>query len=104
MPCQVYYRDRYIDLSHGCLAYVIESAAAFCRDTPQSEFIRGCVAHWSARAASSGHNLLDLDLDRLAIDPQRAAELQHFLADLREWMGTHGRADYPDGRPEPGVD
>ena len=55
-------------------------------------------------AASSGHNLLDLDLDRLATDPQRAAELHRFLADLGEWMGTHGRADDPDGHAETWVD
>ena len=45
-----------------------------------------------------GHNLLDLDLDRLAADPQRTAELQRLQADLREWMGARGRG--PDGIPD----
>jgi hypothetical protein len=36
MPCQVFFRDRYIDISHGCLEYVIQSAAAYCRVVPQS--------------------------------------------------------------------
>ncbi len=82
MPCQVFFRDRYVDISHGCLEHVIESAATLCQIAPQSDYIRGCVAQWQEQAASSGHNLLDLDFDRLVTDPERASELQAFLAVL----------------------
>jgi hypothetical protein len=104
MPCQVFFRDRYIDISHGCLEYVIESAASFCRVAPQSEYIRECVARWLEQAASSGHNLLGLDLDRLATVPERAAELQGFLVALRRWVDEHSRGLYPDGRATSWVD
>ncbi len=104
MPCQVFFRDRYIDISHGCLEYVIQSAAAYYRAAPQSNYVRECVARWQERLATSGHNLLDLDLDRLAADPERVAELQRFLAALRLWVDEHSRDSYPDGRAATWVD
>src|SRR4051794_12097096 len=62
------------------------------------DYIRGCVARWLERAASSGHNLLGVDLDRLAASQERAAELQRFLAALRQWVDKHSLGIYPDGR------
>jgi hypothetical protein len=104
MPCQVFFRDRYVNLSHGCLEYVIESADEFCRVVPHPDYIRTCIVRWQELAASSGNNLLDLDLDRLAASPERAAELQHFLADLRQWVDEYSRGTYPDGRAATWVD
>src|SRR4051794_31748149 len=104
MPCQVFFRGRYINISHGCLEYVIQSAAAYCRAAPQSDYVRECVARWQERSASSGHNLLGLDLDRLAAEPERAVELHRFLSALRLWVDEHSRDSYPDGRAATWVD
>ncbi len=98
MPCQVGYRDRHVTISHLCLMYVIESASALCQIAPHSEFIRRCVAHWDRSVASSGNNLLDLDLDRLITDVAQADEMQRFLRSLRDWVAEHSRLELPDGR------
>jgi len=81
-----------------CLMYVIESANALCLSAPPTEFIRRCVAHWESLVASSGNNLLHLDLDRLVTDEVQAEEMQRFLGSLRQWVGEHSRRELPDGR------
>jgi hypothetical protein len=98
MPCQVIYRDRYVDITHMCLIYVIESAHALCVNAPQTEFIRRCVARWESLVASSGNNLLDLHLDRLVTDEVQADEMRRFLASVGQWVGEHSRVELPDGR------
>jgi hypothetical protein len=104
MPCQVWYRGRYVDITHNCLVYVIESANALCLNSPQTEFIRRCVVHWESLMASSGNNLLDLDLDRLVTDEGKADEVQDFLTLLRQWVSEHCRVEFPDGRAVTWVD
>ena len=104
MPCQVFFRDRFVDISHGCLEHVIASAATLCQIAPQSDYIHRCVAQWQEKVASSGHNLLGLDLDRLVTDSEEAGELRAFLAALRRWVDEHSRGSYPDGRATTWVD